>query len=146
MCIFLLQWSARTREWTQEWTGDENFADIEVCHMSSIQLMHMQLPFIILCYFWFEPTSNPRVLVGVSPLTTSNPSCAAEPLILLPVSAPGRVSFKTEVTTGRIPGCYGSLALNDPLCDEWGGKAGAIQHCHYREVAALGRRAAHART
>lgn len=41
-------------KWRQEWTGDENFADIVVCHVSFIQLMPMQLLLIILCYFLFE--------------------------------------------------------------------------------------------
>lgn len=109
MCIFLLQWAACMWKWIQERTGDENFADIVVCHVSFVHLMPMQLLLVILCYFLFEifmrdksggggcgggrplPTTNPRVLVGVSKLTTSN--SAAESLILLPVSASGRVFF-----------------------------------------------------
>lgn len=41
-------------KWIQEWTGDENFADIVVCHVSFIELMPMQLLLIIFCYFLFE--------------------------------------------------------------------------------------------
>lgn len=92
-----------------------------------------------------QPTTNPRVLVGVSPLTTSNPSSTAESLILLPVSASGRVFFKTEVTTGRIPDVMDHL-LWMTACVLNGGKAEAIQQRHYQEVAALSRRAANART
>lgn len=52
MCIFLLQWTACMWKWIQERTGDENFADSVVCHVSFVHLMPMQLLVIILCYFF----------------------------------------------------------------------------------------------